>query len=49
MIYSFYHTYSLLGEQDGWTALIIAADSGNHIFLSRLLEAGANVDISNNV
>ena len=45
----FTHSYSLDSVQDGFTALLVAAQEGHCGIVRMLLEAKADVNIKNNV
>ena len=45
----FTHSYSLDSVQDGFTALLVAAQEGHCEIVRMLLEAKADVDMKNNV
>ena len=45
----FTHSYSLDSVQDGFTALLVAAERGHCSVVRMLLEAKADVNMKNNV
>ena len=45
----FIHSYSLDSVQDGYTALLVAAQNGHCSVVRRLLEAKADVNMKSNV